>query len=201
MMMNMNNKIINIVNRIKIGISTFFTKIILVVNNVSYGSDLKVNGWIKLQIIGNASIGNNVRINSSFNSNPISQANHTSIIIRGGVFQIGNETGISNSCFVCAKGISIGNQVLIGAGCQFYDNDFHPLVSKYCVGDKRDDSYIKSKEIIIEDKVFIGANSIILKGTHIGEGAIIGAGSVVSGYIPPYEIWAGNPARYIKKAQ
>lgn len=90
---------------------------------------------------------------------------------------------------------------MIGAGCQFYDNDFHPLISEYRVGDKRDDSHTKSKEIIIEDKVFIGASSIILKGTHIGEGAIIGAGSVVSGNVPPYEIWAGNPARYIKNTQ
>ena len=47
----------------------------------------------------------------------------------------------------------------------------------------------------------IGANSIILKGSHVGEGSIIGAGSVICGKIPPYEIWAGNPARFIKKAQ
>lgn len=117
----------------------------------------------------------------------------------GGVFSVGNESGISNTCFVCQKEIRIGNQVMIGAGCQFYDNDFHPLISEYRVGDKRDGSMINSKPIIVEDNVFIGANSIILKGTTIGKGAIIGAGSVVCGKIPPYEIWAGNPARYIKK--
>ena len=90
---------------------------------------------------------------------------------------------------------------MIGAGCQFYDNDFHPLISKYRVGETRNDSLTNSKPIVVEDKAFIGANSIILKGSYIGEGSIIGAGSVVCGKIPPYEIWAGNPARYIKKAQ
>lgn len=170
-------------------------------NGISFGNNFKVRGNIILQISGVVKIGDNVRINSAFSANPISSGMRTSICVRGGVLKIGNETGISNSYFVCAKGIYIGDQVLIGAGCQFYDNDFHPLISEYRVGDKRDDSHTKSKEIIIENKVFIGASSIILKGTHIGEGAIIGAGSVVSGNVPPYEIWAGNPARYIKNTQ
>lgn len=121
--------------------------------------------------------------------------------VYGGVFSIGDDTGISNSYFVCQKEIRIGKQVMIGAGCQFYDNDFHPIISEYRVGEKRDDSRTNSKPIIIEDKAFIGANSIILKGSHVGEGSIIGAGSVICGKIPPYEIWAGNPARFIKKAQ
>ncbi|HIQ73368.1 MAG TPA: hypothetical protein IAA51_03010 [Candidatus Cottocaccamicrobium excrementipullorum] len=66
-------------------------------------------------------------------------------------------------------------------------------------GELRDDSQTRCKEIRIEDKAFIGAGSIILKGTHIEDGAIIGAGSVVCGHIPKNEIWAGNPARYIRK--
>ena len=90
---------------------------------------------------------------------------------------------------------------MIGAGCQVYDNDFHPLDSNYRVGVKRDDSFTVAKEITIDDKVFIGANTIILKGTHIGEGSIIGAGSVVSGQVPAFEIWGGNPARFIRKTQ
>ncbi|MEI3417887.1 MAG: DapH/DapD/GlmU-related protein [Blautia sp.] len=53
--------------------------------------------------------------------------------------------------------------------------------------------------VVIKNGVFIGANSIILKGVTIGEKAIIGAGSVVTRSIPDGEIWAGNPARFIRK--
>jgi acetyltransferase-like isoleucine patch superfamily enzyme len=58
---------------------------------------------------------------------------------------------------------------------------------------------IKMADIIIEDKVWIGFNVIILKGVKIGEGAVIGAGSVVTKDVPPYHIVAGNPAKIIKK--
>ena len=55
--------------------------------------------------------------------------------------------------------------------------------------------------MIIEDNVFIGAHSTILKGVTIGQNSIIGACSVVTKNIPPNEIWAGNPAKFIKKLE
>lgn len=57
-----------------------------------------------------------------------------------------------------------------------------------------DTTYI-TKDVIINDFVWIGAQVILLPGTHIGEGAIIQAGSVVHGDIPPYAIAGGNPCR------
>lgn len=53
-------------------------------------------------------------------------------------------------------------------------------------------------KVVIEDDVFIGCNTVICNAVTIGEGAIIGAGSIVTKDIPPYQCWAGNPARYIK---
>lgn len=53
-------------------------------------------------------------------------------------------------------------------------------------------------KVVIEDDVFIGCNTVICNAVTIGKGAIIGAGSIVTKDIPPYEVWAGNPARYIK---
>lgn len=50
----------------------------------------------------------------------------------------------------------------------------------------------------IEEDVFIGCSVIICNAVTIGKGAIVGAGSVVTKDIPPYQVWAGNPARYIK---
>lgn len=57
----------------------------------------------------------------------------------------------------------------------------------------------KDKDTIIGNDVWIGHNSIILQGVNIGDGAVIGSGSVVTKDVPPYSIVGGNPARIIKK--
>lgn len=54
-------------------------------------------------------------------------------------------------------------------------------------------------EVHIEDDVFIGVNVIICNSVTIGKGAIIGVGSIVTKDIPPYQVWAGNPAKYIRE--
>ena len=54
-------------------------------------------------------------------------------------------------------------------------------------------------EIEIAEDVWIGAGAIVLPGVQIGKGAIVGAGALVTCSIPPYEIWAGNPAKKIKE--
>lgn len=53
-------------------------------------------------------------------------------------------------------------------------------------------------EVYIEEDAFIGCNTTICNSVTIGKGAIIGAGSIVTKDVPPYQVWAGNPARYIK---
>lgn len=60
------------------------------------------------------------------------------------------------------------------------------------------DSSFINKDILIEDYVWLGARVIILPGTKIGEGAIVQAGAVVHGEIPPYSIVGGNPAKIFK---
>lgn len=56
----------------------------------------------------------------------------------------------------------------------------------------------KLGEVHIEEDSFIGCNTIICSSITIGKGSIVGAGSVVTKDIPPYQCWAGNPAKYIK---
>ena len=57
----------------------------------------------------------------------------------------------------------------------------------------------RKTSVTIEDNCFIGTNTIICNDVIIGRNSIVGAGSIVTKSIPPNEIWAGNPARFIKK--
>jgi acetyltransferase-like isoleucine patch superfamily enzyme len=110
---------------------------------------------------------------------------------------IGNSTGFSGVRLSCWKSITIGNDCLIGANVLITDSDWHPLDPA-----KRKEyghvPSVKIQPVKIGNNVFIGANSIILKGTEIGDNSVIGAGSVVFGIIPPNVIAAGNPCKIIK---
>lgn len=111
---------------------------------------------------------------------------------------IGHNSGMTNSVINCFESITIGNYVNIGAGCLIVDSDFHSLDWRDRL-DGSDTFKKRNKPVVIKDLAFIGARSIILKGVTIGERSIVGAGSVVSHSIPDGEIWAGNPARFIRK--
>jgi acetyltransferase-like isoleucine patch superfamily enzyme len=99
---------------------------------------------------------------------------------------------------VCQKKITIGDNVKIGANTCIYDTDFHSLNSNHRLDSKLDSENTIKKEIFIDDNVFIGAHSTILKGVRIGKNSIVGACSVVTKNIPENEIWAGNPAKFVR---
>lgn len=79
-----------------------------------------------------------------------------------------------------------------------YTTDFHSL-NPEVRSTVNDMKQRKSAPVVIMDHAFIGAHCIILKGVTIGKNAIVGAGSVVTKSIPDNEIWAGNPAKFIRK--
>lgn len=110
---------------------------------------------------------------------------------------IGECCGLSGVTIMCAKKVILGKHVALGANVTIYDNDMHAINPFLRAIDN--DNHTKSKEVVINDYVWVGANSIILKGVHIGRGAVIGAGSVVTKDVPEMTIYAGNPAKYIKK--
>ena len=92
----------------------------------------------------------------------------------------------------------------IGGNCLIIDTDSHQIDFLARRGEKKpqkDNLYttIQSAPIIIEDDVWIGANTIILKGVTIGARSVIGAGSVVTKNIPSDCIAAGNPCKVIKE--
>ena len=92
----------------------------------------------------------------------------------------------------CAKKISIGKSSMIASDVTITDSDWHGIYD-------RTDYVALPKEVEIEENVWIGERSIVLKGSKIGKNSIIGAGSVVAGDIPENCVFAGNPAKFVKK--
>lgn len=171
--------------------------IVLLINNAKYKKFPLIYGIILLSNKGEIRLGVNVKINSLYLANPVGQQSKTHFVIKKSAkIIINNNVGISNSLFYCRNKIEIEDNVLIGGGCQILDNDFHSLDLEKRMSSP--DTDIKSAPIIIKNGAFIGANSIVLKGVTIGVQSIVAAGSVVTKSIPDYQIWGGNPAKFIR---
>lgn len=171
---------------------------IIKIKGVEIGKKKTINGRIYIQGYKKSiKIGDFVTINSKALRNPISGFEHTYLCTLGkGKITIGNNVGMSQVNIVSKKEITIGNNVLIGSGSKIWDTDFHSIEYTERL---TEDKNVKSLPVTIKEGAFIGACSIILKGVTVGSHSIIGAGSVVTKNVPDNEIWAGNPARYIKK--
>ena len=113
-------------------------------------------------------------------------------------------------------GVKIGNHVVMSFGITMYTTNAHSFEIEerhkdlfnaidYLTGksDSRKINWSKiiSKDIVIEDDVWIGFGATILKGVRIGRGAIIGAKSVVTHDVEPYTVVAGNPAHVVKRLE
>ena len=170
----------------------------LVFEKVKIPFSCRLNGRIHIVNRGKINIGEGCVFNGANKYNPIGFAGPCNIIAeRGAVIKIGDNCGMSAATIYARSSVTIGDRVLIGGGVKIYDTDFHSLDYKLR-GTFEDKANTKNSSVVIEDDVFIGAGSFVLKGVHIGKCAIVGAGSVVTKDIPEGEIWAGNPAKRIK---
>ena len=142
-------------------------------------------------------IGARMSLRSGVGSNPLAP-NHPVVVSTrraSAVLTIGDDFGMTGGCIVCDQRISIGDRVWVGANAIITDTDFHPLDPQERM---RQPLAAESAPVNIGDDVFIGMNALILKGVAIGDGAVVGAGSVVTRDVPPGMIAAGNPARPVK---
>lgn len=142
------------------------------------------------------SIGDNFYFSSGDAVNPMTSNLQGAVYVEPGAeLTIGNNVGMSSTRFWVHDSVAIGDNVKIGACVLITDTDAHPM--DYM--DRRTSNEgTKSAPIVIEDDVWVGAHSIILKGVTIGARSIIGAGSVVTKSIPADCVAAGNPCRVIK---
>lgn len=93
-----------------------------------------------------------------------------------------------------AGGVEIHDNCLIGPGVKIWSINHH---TECLAAPIKDQGYI-AKKVILQKNVWVGANAVILPGVEIGEGAVIGAGSVVTKNVPEFTIVAGSPATCIK---
>lgn len=94
--------------------------------------------------------------------------------------------------------VIIGNHVMFGPFCKIFggDHDMEYLDNHIRFAPEKNEI---SKNITIEDGVWVGANTTILKDSFISEGAVVSSGAIVNSYIPPYCIAYGVPAKKIKR--
>ena len=198
------NVLYKIIRKFLYIVRTRFEKLLTVLsfkgNDVSFSS-FRTNGipYIMVARGGRFSLGKNFAMNNGIKGNPIGCYERCTFFVdRDSEIIIGDNVGISQAALISHCSIQIGNNVKIGGGTSVYTTDFHSL-DPIIRASNEDMRHRKCAPVVIGGNVFIGARCIILKGVTIGENSIVGAGSVVTKSIPANEIWAGNPAKFIRK--
>lgn len=122
----------------------------------------------------------------------------TKVTINPNFIKIGKDVFFGGSLLISAE-VDIGDRVMFGPECMIIGGDHvferigqYPRYIRPCNREN-------CKKIIIEEDVWFGSRVIVLKNAHIGKGAVIGAGSVVTKRMPPYCVSAGNPCTPIRK--
>jgi acetyltransferase-like isoleucine patch superfamily enzyme len=109
----------------------------------------------------------------------------------GGAITIGDRTLINyGSIIVAYERVTVGSRCLIGKHVIVMDNNQHDIIDRDLRG--------PSRPVQIGDRAWLGDRSIVLPGVSIGEGAVIGAGAVVTRDVPAWSVAVGNPARLVR---
>ena len=161
---------------------------------VNYGKNCSFGGnMIFYRSPGSTiSMGYGCRFNSDSHFN-FRGINHESILqtISGGGIFIGNNCGFSGVSIISGCSVTIGNNVLCGANVTIGDRNNH----------EKQFGEFTPQPVIVGDNVWIGMNSVVMRGVTIGENTIIGANSVVTKSIPANVIAVGSPCKVIKERE
>ena len=164
---------------------------------VTLGSSCRFYGTpiIRRHPISRIKIGSNCTFRSDRKSN-LAGVNRKCIIAthrKNARIEIEDRSGFSGTVIGAAGSIRIGSNVICGANTFITDFDWHSIDPI-----SRKDITKSFSKVIIEDNVWIGLNSVILKGVTIGKNSVIGANSLVLSEIPENVVAGGNPCRIIR---
>ena len=167
--------------------------------NIICGRNVIISPESRISTCGNISFGDNTWMYGTISAFP---HNKDCIVSIGSDCYIGDQTRIW-----VGKKIVIGDRVLIAHNVNIFDTTTHPIDKKIRAEHELivktkgmpEEQYdtIYETPVTIGDDVWIGCNSIVLRGVTIGEGAIVSAGSVVTKDVPPNTMVAGNPAKVV----
>ena len=145
----------------------------------------RVVGRVTIQNHGTMIVGERVQIFSHHARSIFTTWEHGRLVI-------GDRAFINYGVDIAATGlVAIGADCLIGTHVSIIDNAFHDVVDRQQVP--------APQPVIVGDNVWIGNRAIILPGVTIGDGAVVGAGSVVTRDVPARTVVAGNPARVVRE--
>lgn len=165
--------------------------IVAVIYKMRYGKHLKINfinsirGEIYIELFKDA----NLKIGRFLMSRGPLYLKCT----EGGYIELGDRTFFNNNCsLTAAKKITIGSHCMFANNLVIVDHD-HKCSPSGITGE------LVSEEINIGNNVWCGANVTILKGVHIGDGAVIAAGAVVNRDVPAHTVVGGVPIKVLKE--
>jgi acetyltransferase-like isoleucine patch superfamily enzyme len=164
------------------------------------GPGLRVRGPLRLHChrTGVIRIGRDCRMQSGFAGNAVGGNERMALWVGPGArLVIGDRVGLSNATLVCMDAVTLESEVLVGGGARVYDTDFHSLDPD--LRGRPGNPGVRTAPVRVERRAFVGGHAILLKGTTVGEAAVVGAGAVVRGEVPAREVWAGNPARRVRR--
>ena len=177
-------------------------RIIFALNRIAWGKGWRFYGLPIIQKHRRSTMrfGQRLQLRSQERSNPlgISHPVFLATLHANACLEVGEDLAMSGGAICVAERVTIGNRVALGANSTIVDTDFHPLGMPH---GHHSLQKVKTAPVFIEDDVFVGMNSVILKGVTVGSGSVIGAGSVVTRDVPPHVIVAGNPARVVREIQ
>ena len=151
------------------------------------------------KIAPDVKLGHNVQLNEFINLYGCTIGDGTKI---GPFVEIQKNAAVGRNCkiqshtFIC-EGVTIEDEVFVGHGVMFI-NDLYPRATAEGGGLQTEADW-QVVPTVVKTRASLGSNATILCGITIGEGAVVGAGSVVTRDVAPNTVVAGNPARVLQK--
>jgi hypothetical protein len=168
-------------------------------HGIDWGTGWKIFGCpiIQRHRGSRIALGDGLTLRSWPRSNPLAPTAPVVLSTRraDAVLEVGANCGFTGTTLVAADRVVIGDRVLVGGNASIVDFDFHPLTPEARAENINAGT---AAPIVIEDDVFVGVDALILKGVTVGEGAVVGAGSVVTQDVSPRTVVAGNPATVVR---